>query len=380
MEARNEKILLGNTPKDAHWYDDLISGYGACNFGHCNPQISPFKDAKADIAACFYPEAAYSFSEWLLNKLNLLNKFELLIQVGGSFAVSTAIALANRYKAGKVVYIKGSFHGLGLDSLSVTSAQRQMALQNTAVLNQIADNYIQIDPLIPVAELGLDWSSISCLIFEPIQGANGYIPLNIEWLKELIVQAKKYNVTTIADEIQCGYYRHGHLSVSKENLLEPDIYLFSKSLTNGLFPFSVVVYSKVFKNKINDNLYLAHTFQTSALGCYAMTAVSEFIDNNPIRSLCEAVQAELEQLAIKLRKRSPYVSNIYVTGPTISFETMDSKRLVKQLFKEKILVFTGGNNGERLRIAPPITIPANELCRITETVLSVLDKQAVNQI
>ncbi|MCP4297908.1 MAG: aminotransferase class III-fold pyridoxal phosphate-dependent enzyme, partial [Proteobacteria bacterium] len=137
----------------------------------------------------------------------------------------------------------------------------------------------------------------------------------------MVAEAKKNNVTVIADEIQCGYYRHGHLSVSIQNGYDPDLLLFSKSLTNGLFPFSLILYRNQLKRAFTENFYLAHTFQTSALGCYAALSVAKYIDESPIQEMCDEINRILEELSAQLSKYS-CIKNIFVTGPSISFEVV----------------------------------------------------------
>lgn len=372
-KATNEYLLLEDENRITKEYIDLMSAYGACNFGHCNEKISPFKEYAADIAACFYPPEAEMYSRWLTNKLHL-HDHEVLFQVGGSSAVSAAVSMSLRVKKGKIAYINGSFHGLGIDSLSITSTHKNFALQNTHLLESLEANTIQIS--VGTNPAIIDWEEISCLIFEPIQGANGYIPLDTKWLRELIRCAKLHNVVIIADEIQCGYFRHGVLSVSINNDLSPDIILFSKSMTNGLFPFSAVVYPKIFNSHIKENLFLAHTFQTSALGCYAAYSVSQYIDNHDIESSCKNIELLFVKFEERLKQCAPNIFNIHVTGPVLSFEVINlkSKELVKSCLKDGLLIFTGGKLGERVRIAPPITIDLSVL----ETCLEKLFKNIEN--
>ncbi|WP_397331101.1 aminotransferase class III-fold pyridoxal phosphate-dependent enzyme [Paenibacillus sp. JSM ZJ436] len=353
VTAHNETLVLRDEHGDLRTYVDMMSAYGSCNFGHCNSQIVPFEAYPADIAACFYPEEAKDFSEWLTGKLKL-PEHEVLYQVGGSAAVSAAISIAQRIKQGKVAYLSGSFHGLGLDALSITNTHKTHALQYTGLLNALAPYGVEI----PFGhEVYINWSDISCFVFEPIQGANGYIPLDRQWLNRLIDAAQEHGVVVIADEIQCGYYRHGSLSMAQQLELQPDIHLFSKSMTNGLYPFSAVVYPKAYAEQIQEDLFLAHTFQTSALGCYASMSVARFIDANNIEERCRIVEEFLLNFGRQV-SRFEQVKKLYVTGPTLSFEMegIRGKQLVQACMEKGILIFTGGAKGERVRIAPPVTI------------------------
>jgi acetylornithine/succinyldiaminopimelate/putrescine aminotransferase len=355
-EAKNASVHLKNSNGEIHSYLDFMSAYGSVNFGHCNDLIQPFYNYSSDIVACFYPHEAKKFSHWLCNRLNLPTH-KVLFQVGGSFAVSAALSIAQRIRAGKVIAINGSFHGLGLDSLSITTAQKEMSLHKSSHQGVLENNVIFINQ----GDIPKQWDNISCIIYEPIQGANGYVPLDTEWLNELNKTAKKHGVITIADEIQCGYFRHGSLSPARSMGLEPEILLYSKSMTNGLYPMSAVVYPKEFEEKINMPIALAHTFQSSALGCFAAYQTAVYIDNNPVETQIIKLEKYFATASEKLLNSG--VQDLHLTGPSISFALYEdkAKKLVKQCFEEKLMVFTGGVSGQRVRIAPPITIQEEDL-------------------
>jgi len=222
-------------------------------------------------------------------------------------------------------------------------------------------------------ETGIDWSGVSCLIFEPIQGARGYVPLDVDWLEDICEQAKDAGVTVIADEIQCGYYRFGDFSVAREWGLSPDILLFSKTMTNGLYPFSAVVYSQTLEEGIGEDVILAHTFQTSALGCYAACAVADYIDSHDVKADCRRVAAPLAEAAARLAETGR-AREIHQIGPSLSFRPVsDAGELVKACFADRVMILGGGIDGERIRIAPPLTIDTEDLRRALEIVLARLE-------
>lgn len=366
--ALNASVTLRNSNGSTEEFTDLCSSYGAVNFGHCNEEIRLPAHPSVDLIAGIYPPEAEKFATWLTDALDV-SGYKVLFQIGGSFAVTAALALAQKRRPGKVLAIEGGFHGLGLDALSVTTAQRSYALQETP-LRQSLDP--MVGALVP-GETDIDWSGISCFIFEPIQGARGYVPLDPAWLQDICQQAKDAGVTVIADEIQCGYYRFGHFSVAREWGLDPDILLFSKTMTNGLFPFSAVVYNQDLEEAVGDGVILAHTFQTSALGCYAACAVADYIDSHDVKTDCDRIAASLAEAAARIVK-SGRARDIHQIGPSLSFRPdMNAGDLVKACFGERTIILGGGMEGERIRIAPPLTIDTTSLERAMEIVLRQLD-------
>ncbi|MCY9589765.1 aminotransferase [Paenibacillus chitinolyticus] len=364
--SKNEFLILEDREGRRKHYIDCMSAYASVNFGHCNPDIAPFRELRSDIAACFYPKEAEQYAQWLLGKLKAPG-YELLFQVGGSMAVSTALSIGQRVREGKIAYLRGSFHGLGLDALAVTSVHKNFALQQTSLLGELEKHCIEIEP----GQTDIPWETISTFIYEPVQGANGYIPLPAKWLTDTAAEARRHGVIVVSDEIQCGFYRHGHLSVSCHLGIEADVYLFSKSMTNGLYPFSAVVYRGSLKESIPGSLFLAHTFQTSSLGCFAAMAVAEYIDASRPEELCGEIEALIrEHFPFEL----PLLRDVHLTGPTLSFEVegVSGKSIVQQCLERGILIFTGGPAGQRIRFAPPLTIEKTNLVYAIKQLADVL--------
>ena len=365
--ALNANLTLSRGDGSTEEFTDLCSSYGAVNFGHCNEDIHLPAQPSCDLVAGIYPPEAERFARWLTNTLDL-SDFRVLFQVGGSFAVSAALSLALRNRPGKILAIEGGFHGLGLDALSATTAQRSMALHETP-LRQALTSFVEV---LRPGDMGVDWSGISCLIFEPIQGARGYVPLDADWLRELCAQAKTAGVVVIADEIQCGFYRFGDFSVSRNMGLNPDVLLFSKSMTNGLYPFSAVVYRQTLEAAIGEGVVLAHTFQTSAMGCYAACAVADYLDSHDVEADCRRIAEPLADAAERITENN-WAQDIYQIGPALSFRPMmNAGDLVKQCFANRVLILGGGMAGERIRIAPPLTIGTEDLRRALEVMLARL--------
>ncbi|WP_200305154.1 aminotransferase class III-fold pyridoxal phosphate-dependent enzyme [Streptomyces adelaidensis] len=365
-EARNATLLLDDDGTTRR-YTDLTSSYGAVNFGHLNPDITAHQGLDADLVSGVYPEEAYEVAAWLTDRLGTPDH-HVLYQVGGSFAVASALALAQRVRQGRILVLDGAFHGLGVDTLAATSTHRQLALHNTPWVTE-TDRWIErVAPGGPVPDL----DGISCLLFEPVQGAGGYVPVDPVWLERLVRAARAQGVVVIADEIQAGFHRHGALSPSRAAGLEPDIHLFSKSLTNGLAALSAVVYPKAFDRAVGQDLALAHTFQTSVPAYRAAAAVSRWLDRTPVAQLTDGVATALEKYA-KQTSGLYGTRDVHLTGPTLSFGHDRAGELVHRCVERGVLVFTGGHDGRRIRVAPPLTIPPEQLASALDLLTEALE-------
>ena len=364
LAALNATLRLRAPDGKIYSFTDLMCAYGAVNFGHMNPSIEPYNSLTSDLVACFYPPTATTYASWLLNKLKL-NSHSVLYQVGGSFAVSSAIAMAQRIRPGKVLTIDGGFHGLGVDTLAASSRGRDASLQQSPLVKEIDTRFLRI----PAGSDFSNWNQVSCLLYEPIQGANGYVPLPPAWLRSLSRSAQSAGVTVIADEIQCGFYRFGFLSTAQQENLNPDIYLFSKSMTNGIYPTSVVIYPQDFHRVLpaGDD-YWNHTFQTASLGLDAAVAVAAYIDRTNIAGMIAVVHAALARSVERLAG-NPALSAFHLAGPTLSLAVRDGRasEVIRKCEQRGVLIF-GGGGGQRIRIAPPITIPEEQLTAALEII------------
>ncbi|MFF3570923.1 aminotransferase class III-fold pyridoxal phosphate-dependent enzyme [Nocardia jiangxiensis] len=366
VRADNATLHLLDGDGGSHRCIDFMSAYAAVNFGHRNPEIERALARSSDLTGLFHGPAAETVARWLCNQLPEPDSRRVLYQVGGSFAVAAALALARRTRLGRVMSIDGGFHGLGVDTAALTTVQRRFSLHDTGFADLLAPEVIHLTPgIVP-----RDWNGVSCLIYEPVQGANGYVPLDRGWLEEVTASAASAGVVTVADEIQCGFFRHGVFSPSAAWGLDPDIVLFSKSLTNGMYPLSAVVYKR-FLEAGADPMYLAHTFQTGTLGPAAAYEVTRYIDDHDVAGMGAAVGARLKELADRL-EAADLARAVYTIGPALSFEptVVSSGELVRRAFADGALVFSGGRHGERIRIAPPLTIPDAQLVEGIEVVWS----------
>jgi 4-aminobutyrate aminotransferase-like enzyme len=344
-----------------------MSAYAAVNFGHRNPELRGAFDTAHDLAGPFHGPGAEEVARWLCAQLGDPARRRVLFQIGGSFAVATAVALARRARPGRVAVIKGSFHGLGVDAGAFSSVQREFSLQDTGFTELVDEQVVRLAQ----GETPQSWDGISCLLYEPVQGANGYVPLGPAWLRNLTSSAAASGVVTISDEIQCGFFRHGTFSPATSLGLDPDIALYSKSLTNGIYPLSAVVYKEWLGR--HNGVFLAHTFQTSAMGTEAALKVIRYIEAHDVASMARQTESGLSDLARKLTEEG-HAKDVYLTGPTLSFEPtrISSMELVQTVFDRGALIFRGGASGERIRIAPPLTIPASQLSDATTAIWSAV--------
>jgi acetylornithine/succinyldiaminopimelate/putrescine aminotransferase len=348
LAAKNATLRLRGASGHIFSFTDLTSANGAVNFGHLNPGIEPFANLTSDLVASFYPPSAVSYALWLLKKLNL-DAHTVIYQAGAAAAVRAAIALAHRVRPGKVAVLDGSLHGLadGANSLELVRIAPGSAFDA--------------------------WKNVSCLLYEPIQTATGYVPLPLPWLRGLSQAAQAAGVLVIADETQSGFYRFGKLSLAASEFLLPDILLFSNSMTNGIYPLAAMVCPESLREALpaSEDGW-DDTFQTAALGFLAAEAVAAYIDATQIDAQVAQINLILSQTSESLAA-NPSLSAFHLAGPTLSLEVREARAeaLVEACRAQGVLV-SAGVGGRRVRVAPPVSIQPDQLTQA----LKVLKKAA----
>jgi len=358
LAAQNATVRLRAPGGHIYSFTDLTSAHGAVNFGHLNPAIAPFTPA-SDLVSASYPPVATWFSDWLLKKL-ALPSHDVLYEASEDAVVLKAIALARQSRPGKVLVVEGSGHTRSLE-------QRDRGSLKTKITRRRGNDLLTIE----VGKQFSSWDEVSCVLVEPILTACGFIPLPLPWLRGLTQAAQAAGVLVIADEIQCGFYRFGKLSLGASEFLRPDLYLFGNSMTNGIYPLFAAVYPDAME-PVEEEAERAWRpeFQTSPLGFQAAEAVARYIDVNDIEDQVAEVHAALSRAGERLAA-NPRLSAFHLAGPTMSLEVRGGRTgdLVQACQAQGVLI---GASANRVLIAPPITIPADHLSHA----LKVLEQAA----
>jgi putrescine aminotransferase len=220
----------------------------------------------------------------------------------GSDAVEASLKLA-RLASGRrrVVALEGAYHGKSMGALAVTHNERYRA-GLADLLGGGTHVPAEIDALVAELERG----DVAAFIFEPIQGEGGIAPVPLEFLRQAVAAARAYGVFVLADEIQVGLGRCGHVSLAGKWGLDPDAVLFGKVLGGGVMPLSAVVCSDDLYAPLKADAFV-HTmaFAGHPLSCAAGTAGLELVRELLPRSA--DVDAAMRGIFVDLAERYPDV-------------------------------------------------------------------------
>ena len=217
----------------------------------------------------------------------------------GSDAVESTLKLA-RLATGRrrIVAVEGGYHGKSLGALAVTSSPRyRRGLES--VLPPVS--HVRADDAGAVAAQ-VARGDVAALIFEPVQGESGVVPLRPDVLHRWVSDARVAGVFVIADEVQTGLWRAGNASValSEEFGLDVDAVLLGKPLGGGVLPLSAAVCSERLYAPLSADPFIhTTTFSGHPLACAAGLAGVEALERLAPRAarLGARLAAGLRELA-----------------------------------------------------------------------------------
>ncbi len=231
-------------------YLDFFSGAGALNYGHNPPRlkrrlIEYIQDdgviQSLDMATTAKRRFLERFHDIILEPRGLDYKVQFPGPTGTN-AVEAALKLARKYTRRRdILYFTGSFHGMTLGSLSVTSnpARRQAAgvpLGHTTPMpfdGCLGRERDTLEHLAAYLEAGPAGGSEppAAVILETVQAEGGVNVARDGWLKRLATLLRRHQVPLIVDDIQVGCGRTGSFFSFEPAGIVPDIVCLSKSIS-----------------------------------------------------------------------------------------------------------------------------------------------------
>ena len=230
---------------------DFLAAYSAINHGHNNTDV--IKDAFEQANNLYMTSRAF-YNEKLGEAEELVSKIfkydKVLFMNGGVEAGESAIKIARRWgyveknipkNKAKVIFAKGNFWGR--TTYACATSDDPSRYEGFGPFQTDSHYLVEFNNTDELEKLLVEDPTICALYIEPIQGENGVVIPYKGYLTKVSQLCKKYNVLFIADEIQTGCGRAGHLLYCQEENVRPDMVCLGKSLSAGLYPVSAVLTS-----------------------------------------------------------------------------------------------------------------------------------------
>ena len=361
---------------DGRRYFDALSAYSALNFGHRHPRLVEAAQAQLErltlTSRAFHNDQLGAFCKELAA---FCGKERVLPMNTGAEAVETGIKLARKWgyerkgvraERARIVVCDDNFHGRTTTIVSFSTDP--LARTNFGPYSPGFER-IPFGDAAAFAD-AIDDDTVAFLV-EPVQGEAGVLIPPPGYLREVVRICKDANVLLIADEVQTGLGRTGRRFACEHESVEPDIYLLGKALGGGILPLSAVVADSAVMEVIRPGEH-GSTFGGNPLACAVGREVLRLLEDGEIVER----SAELGRRAASRLRASAgaAVTEVRQIGLWIAVDidpdAGTARDICMHLLEQGVLC--KDTHGQTVRVAPPLTVKADELDWALERIESVL--------
>jgi acetylornithine/N-succinyldiaminopimelate aminotransferase len=356
-------ILTDDEGKD---YIDMGSGIGVNIFGASDKQwLEAVREQLAKLqhtSNLYYTEPCARLAEILCSRTGMKKVF---FSNSGAEANECAIKVARKYAQEKkgdgyfnIITVEGSFHGRTITTLAATGQDifHQDFLPLTPGFVYTKANDIN-DLLVKVKE-----NKIAAIMFETIQGEGGVVPLDNDFIQEMVKIAQEEDILLIVDEVQTGNGRCGSLYSYMDLGLNPDIVTTAKGLGGGL-PIGATMLGDKVKDVLTPGSH-GSTYGGNPVACAGAINVINRLDEKllaGVREKADYIKAELEGVE--------GILSLTGKGLLIGIETTkEAQRVVSECREKGVLLLTAKH---KVRLLPPLTISFDQLSKAINVIKEV---------
>lgn len=272
----------------------------------------------------------------------------------------------------KMLAFTGGFHGRTYGALACTATPKYQEPFRPMLPGVEVAPYNDVEALRKTLD-----GTFAGVIVEVVQGEGGLASMTPEFAAALNACRDEHDLILIADEVQTGLGRTGHLFASDSAGLKPDIVTLAKPLAGGL-PLSAVLLPAA----VNDRLHFGEhgtTFGGGPVTCALASHVFDILTDPAFLAAVRERGEQLRQGLESLREAhglGPVVGAGLLRGVHVPGKAGEQPRiqaLSTALRTAGVLVLRSGD--DVMRIAPPLVISADEIAeglRCMDTALAGL--------
>jgi 4-aminobutyrate aminotransferase len=304
----------------------------------------------------------------------------------GTEANETALMLATQFRRShQVLAIRNSYHGRAFATVGITGNRGWAASALSPVkvsyvhggyryrspFGHLSDaDYIKActEDLVDVLQTSTS-GDVACMIAEPIQGVGGFaVPPDGLYASFAEVLAE-HGILFISDEVQTGWGRTGQSFWGIEaHGVVPDMMTFAKGLGNGLAIGGVVARGDVMDSLGANSI---STFGGNPVSTVGAGAVLDFLLDHELQANAATLGAELLAGLRAVAENHPIVGDVRGKGLMVGVELVQpggnspnqaaAAAVLEETRARGLLVGKGGLHNNVIRLAPPMTLTAEEL-------------------
>lgn len=428
-----KKVIAGG--RGHMFFDDQGASYldfqlcnGAAPFGYANPAHVAASGHQADTLSALSSEFITPQRAQL--SARLCQSFEkafgtagrVHFSVGGAQAIDDVLKIcALRSGRRKVLAMEGGYHGRTIAASNLSASYRYRAGFGYDRLSDLVpfpysprcpfdskqsncgQFYLkQVRRLFATEAAGnIDGAGnteIGAIVVEAVLGRGGHIAMPFDYLRGLRELADELGVLLVIDDIQMGFMRTGRMWTAEHAGIVPDIVVFGKAITNGMFPVSGFWARDDIADPVNWPVGSSHaTFCAAPMGMALGLATMDLVEDPKLPDRIERAGQKIEATLFELKKEYAFIHAVNRLGLAISLDIGDpqtgksspglANRIVEQGLSADLkykgnstgLVTThGGLHGGMVMLAPPYLVTDQEIELFSALMRDTLKKVAVS--
>ena len=397
IERASDAILLDI---DGNQIIDLGSGIGVTNVGNSAQRVVDrvIEQVQAFTHTCFTVAPYMNYIE-VCEKLNAMtpgsHKKKSLLVNSGAEAVENAVKIARHYtKRPAIVVFEHGYHGRTNLTMALTAKNMPykegfgpfapevyrvpMPYSFHWVGNQATITADAIEMITHKIDKEIGAHNVAAILIEPIQGEGGFIVPPKGFLPALAKYSKDNGIVFIADEVQTGFARTGHMFAVEEEGVVPDMLVTAKGIAGGL-PLAGVTGNAEIMDSVHAS-GLGGTYGGNPIACAAALGAMETMEEENLVARAQHIGEILGAALRDLAKKYPVIGEVRGRGAMQAIELVEAgtkkpntaamNAVVKYCQSKGVLVLTAGTYSNVVRFLPPLVI-TDELLK---DALSVLDE------
>ena len=350
--------------EEGNEYIDLGTGIAVNTFGFSDTEwvnaVTEQLNSLQHTSNLYYSEPCANLAEMLCERTGFKKVF---FSNSGAEANECAIKVARKYAAEKkgseyntIITLKNSFHGRTITTLAATGQEvfhKDFLPLTDGFVYCEANNCEELENLVSK-------NKVAAIMFETVQGEGGVLPLEYSFVSKIFELADKYDILTIADEVQTGNGRTGELYGFMNYGVTPDIFSTAKGLGGGL-PLGATVLGEKVKDVLIPSSH-GSTFGGNPVACAgALNILSRITDE-----LLEDVRFKSKYI-IDTLSDADGVKSVSGKGFMLGIETVkDASAVIEECRKNGVLVIKAKN---KVRLLPALNIPMDLLKKAVNVIL-----------
>jgi len=375
------------TDVDGNTFLDFAGGVGCLNVGHAHPRVV---EAVQEQAARFihtdFTIVPYEVYVTLAERLLAVSPFSGPAKAAffnaGTEAVENAVKFARAYtKRPAVIAFEGGFHGRTLMSLTLTSKTVPFKAGFGPFAPEVyrvpfPNEYRGISAGDALAALERAFQTqvaretVAAIVMEPVQGEGGFVVPPREFVQGVRDICDREGIVFVADEVQTGFGRTGHMFAIEYFGVEPDLMTVAKSIAAGL-PLSGVLGRAEIMDAPGPNA-IGGTYVGNPVAQAAALAVLDIFEDEGLVERAGRIGRTIRGRMTAWQERFPLIGDARGLGAMLAIELVrnpESKepapelasRVTEEAARRGLLLLKAGVYSNCIRVLCPLVIPDSEL-------------------